>query len=195
MNTTAIILAIASDLNKAKGTVDTATTNYQTRLKVAYDRLVEAGLPVAALRDKGETRDAWLDGLGTAYLSKREYAAWKKDGPLRSKALEGEGNTQGLTEKGKINNRVSRRSTDIVSDLEKVFAAEGATAEEKVAAAKKGANANEPRALGIRIAEEISKLIKAIDTDAAKEKPTIKRHGEIKAILDKAADAIKIALK
>jgi hypothetical protein len=194
MNTTAIILAIASDLNKGLAGLDKALGAYDALLIKAHDRLVEAGLTVAALRDKGETRDAWLDGIAASYLSKREYSAWKKEGPLRAKALEGEGNTQGLTEKGKINNRVSKRSTDIVKGLEGVFAAEGATGEEKVAA-KKGANANEPRALGIRIAEEISKLIKAIDTDAAKEKPTIKRHGEIKAILDKAADAIKIALK
>ena len=186
MNNTAIILAIASDLNKGLAGLDRALGAYDALLIKAHDRLVEAGLTVAALRDKGETRDAWLDGIAASYLSKRDYATWKKDGPMRSKELESEGNTQGLTGKGKLNNRVSKRSTDILKALDGVFATEGATGEEKVAA-KKGAKANEARDLDTRIAEEISKLIKALDKDAASEAPKIKKHGVKKKALDEAA--------
>jgi hypothetical protein len=193
LNFLAVIAAsLVASLDKA----DKALSAYNVRLIEAHDLLTANGIQsVAPLRDKGETRDAWLDSIAAAYLSKREFAAWKKDGALRSKDLEAEGNKQGLTEKGKLNNRVSKRSTDIVADLEKVFAAEGADGAEKTANAKKGPNANAPRALDIRIAEEISKLIKAVDKDAAAEKPTLKKHGVIKAALDKAAADIKAALK
>ena len=190
-----VIATIAGDLVRGIEKLDKAVSAYDAMLIKAHDTLVANGVSsVQPLRDKGETRDAWLDGIAAAYLSKREFAMWKAEGPMRSKELETEGNTQGLTEKGKLNNRVSKRSTDIVKALESVFASEGATAEEKVAA-KKGANANEPRDLKVRIAEELSKLIKAVDKDATKEKPTIKRHGEIKAILDKAASHVAATLK
>lgn len=189
------IAVVAADLVKGLGLMDKAQTTYDAMLIKAHDTLVSNGVAsVKALRDKGETRDAWLDGVAAAYLSKREFAAWKAEGPMRSKELEAEGNTQGLTAKGKLNNRVSKRSTDIVAALEKVFAVEGVDGAEKVAA-KKGANANEARDLKVRIAEELSKLIKAVDKDATKDKPTIKRHGNVKAILDKAASDIAATLK
>lgn len=196
MTTYDFLANIASDLVKGLGLVDKAANAYQTMLIKAHDALVANGVTsVDPLKEQGETRAAWMDSIAAAYLSKREYAAWKAEGPMRSKDLEGEGNTQGLTEKGKLNNRVSKRSTDIVKALEGVFKAEGATTEEKAEAAKKGANANEARDLKVRIAEELSKLIKAVDKDATKEKPTIKRHGNVKAILDKAASDIAATLK
>ena len=188
------LAGIAADLNAGIAALDKVLGAYEKRLVTAHDTLVANGLNVQSLRDKGEARDAWLAGLASAYLTKREFATWSKDGALRSKELEAAGNTQGLTEKGKLNNRVSKRSTDILAGLDKVFAAEGKTGEEKVAA-KKGPNANEARALDIRIQEELSKLIKAIDRDAAAEKPTLKKHGVIKAALGLAANDIKVALK
>lgn len=189
------LAAIASDLNKGKDGMDKAQATYAARLIAAHDTLIANGLTdVKPLQDKGETRDAWLVAIAAAYLSKRDFAAWQKDGALRSKDLVVEGNAQGLTEKGKINNRVSKRSTDIVADLERVFAAEGATTEEKVNA-KNGANANEARDLKVRIAEELSKLIKAIDKDATKEKPTLVKHGAVKKALETAADLIAASQK
>lgn len=190
------IAVVAADLNKGVERFGKAEAAYRATLITAHDTLVQNGVvSVQVLRDKGEMRDAWLVGIAAAYLTKREFAAWRAGGPLRSKELETEGNTQGLTEKGKLNNRVSKRSTDIVKALESVFAAEGATGEEKAEAAKKGAKANAARDLKVRIAEELSKLIKAVDTDAAKEAPTIKRHGEVKKALETAADAIAAILK
>lgn len=184
------LAVIAAELNAGLNKLDTALGAYEKRLVTALDTLTANGLTVQSLRDKGEARTAWLDGVAAAYLSKREFATWKKDGALRSKDLEGEGNTQGLTEKGKLNNRVSKRSTDIVAALEKIAATEGADGAEKVANAKKGANANAPRDLKVRVQEELSKLIKAIDKDATLEKPTVKKHGEAKKALEVAADTI-----
>ena len=182
---------VAGELVRGMDKMDKAVTAYDALLIKAHDTLVSNGVTgVAALRDKGETRDAWLDGIGAAYLTKAEFKVWKADGPTRSKDLEVEGNTQGLTPKGKINNRVSKRSTDIVAALEKVFAAQGADGAEKAANAKKGANANAPRDLKVRVAEELSKLIKAIDKDAAAETPTVKKHGEAKKALETTADLI-----
>jgi len=196
MATYDFLAGVASDLVKGLGLVDKAANAYQAMLIKAHDTLVANGIKaVDPLKESGETRAAWLNSVAAAYLSKRELATWKAEGPMRSKDLEGEGNTQGLTEKGKLNNRVSKRSTDIVKALEGVFNAEGETGAEKAEAAKKGANANEARDLKVRIAEELSKLIKAVDKDATKEKPTIKRHGNVKAILDKAASDIAATLK
>ena len=184
------LAGLASELVKSLDKVDTAASNYNVRLVVALDTLAANGLTVQSLRDKGEARTAWLDGIAAAYLSKREFATWKKDGALRSKELEGEGNTQGLTERGKLNNRVSKRSTDILAALEKIAALDGADGAEKVANAKKGANANAPRDLKIRVQEELSKLIKAIDKDATLEAPTVKKHGEAKKSLEATAELI-----
>lgn len=184
------IAVVAADLVKGLGLMDKAQSAYDAMLIKAHDTLVSNGVAsVKALRDKGETRDAWLDGVAAAYLSKREFAAWKAEGPMRSKELEAEGNTQGLTTKGKLNNRVSKRSTDIVAALEKVFATEGADGAEKVAA-KNGANANAERDPKVRLAEELSRLIKMTDKDATKESPKLKRHGEVKKALETAADTI-----
>jgi hypothetical protein len=180
------LAGIAADLNAGIAALDKVLGAYEKRLVTAHDTLVANGLNVQSLRDKGEARDTWLAGLASAYLTKREFATWSKDGALRSKELEAAGNTQGLTEKGKLNNRVSKRSTDILSGLDKVFAAEGKTGEEKVAA-KKGPNANEARSLPTRIQEECSKLIKAVEKEAKAEKPELKKHGAVKAILEKAA--------
>lgn len=191
-----VLAVVAADLNKGMNTLAKAENAYRAMLVAAHDTLMANGVTsTEPLKSAGDTRSAWLQGIAAAYLSKREFATWAGEGAMRSKDLECEGNTQGLTEKGKLNNRVSKRSTDIVKALDGVFKAEGETGEEKAANAKKGANANEPRALDIRIAEEISKLIKAVDKDATKEKPTLRKHGEIKRLLDKAATDIKALLK
>lgn len=186
------IAAIAADLNASKDKTDKAQSAYHARLVAAADTLLANGIKdIAPLRNKGDARDAWLDAIASAYLTKREFAAWKADGALRSKELACDGNTQGLTPKGKLNNRVSKRSTDILRDLSGVMATEGETAEEKVATAKaKGANANTARALDTRIAEELSKLIKAIDKDAKAELPALTHHGKVRQLLVTAADAI-----
>lgn len=191
-----VLATVAKDLNTGLVKLSKAEHAYHAMLVAAHDTLVANGITsTEPLKAAGDTRAAWLQGIAGAYLTKREFATWAGDGAMRSKDLECEGNTQGLTEKGKLNNRVSKRSTDIVKALDSVFKADGETGEEKAANAKKGANANEPRALDTRIAEEISKLIKAVDRDATQEKPTLRKHGEIKRLLDKAATDIKALLK
>lgn len=184
------LAVIAADLSNAKGGADKAAAKYETRLKVAFDALTANGVALDLLTKDGETRTAWRDAIAVAYLTAAELKLYRGTGARKDKNLVADGNKEGQTKRGGICTRVEKRANDIAKDLIKVAAADGETTEEKVAAAKKGANANKERDLGIRVQEELSKLIKAIDKDAAAETPKKKKHGEAKKALEATADLI-----
>jgi len=161
---------------------------YANRLITAHDALKAMGVSMEQLKKTGsDIRARWLSGIGRTYLSPAEFKVWTGPGLVRSKALETEGNKNGLTEKGHLNNRVSARSGTVLADLAKVFAAKGLTTADKVAAAK-GAKGNTERPLETRIPEEQSALIKAVERDALAEVPKFARHREMVAALTVAAD-------